>query len=90
VEGVLCDSDVDWTVVRPAGRLDVGCVYSCQVSDRTLGALFTSLVRGGERLERDVGRVPGEFQDRIAEEQILVRPAGGKRWCGTRRPLARE
>lgn len=42
MEAVLRDSDLDWTVVRPAGLFDAGRVSAYQVSDGPLDGVFTS------------------------------------------------
>lgn len=42
MEDILRGSDLDWTVVRPAGLFDAGRVSSYQVSDGPLDGVFTS------------------------------------------------
>ncbi len=42
MEDILRDSDLDWTVVRPAGLFDAGHVSSYRVSDGPLDGVYTS------------------------------------------------
>ena len=42
MEDILHGSDLDWTVVRPAGLFDAGRVSSYQLSDGPLDGVFTS------------------------------------------------
>ena len=42
MEHILHGSDLDWTVVRPAGLFDAGRVSSYQVSEGPLDGVFTS------------------------------------------------